>query len=366
MKKNKIITIVLVWLAAINLSAQQVEVPFTNEFWDFSNAQYDLQDYEGKPSLLLQSGFVFIKDLALLNGTIEVDINFSGLRNFPGLGFRMVDPNNFENFYVRPHQSGNSDANQYTPVFNGLSGWQLYHGSKYATAINYEFNQWHHLKIEVAGTEAKIYFDDMDKPLLVIDELLRTPEAGSVILSTRTNVHFANLKYQKSSNTTSGKSYQVADIKGLIKSWELAEIQPKEYLHEVDQLTSSHLKGLTWSEQQVESSGVLNISRYLKINQDQNTAIVRLKVKSDRRQIKQLKLGYSDFVKVFVNGQATYAGTTQFRTRDYRYLGTIGFFDAVYLPLKKGQNEIILVVSENFGGWGLQAAMEDQTGVIFN
>ena len=29
---------------------------------------------------------------------------------------------------MRPHQVGNPDAIQYTPVFNGLSAWQLYHG----------------------------------------------------------------------------------------------------------------------------------------------------------------------------------------------------------------------------------------------
>jgi len=38
----------------------------------------------------------------------------------------------FEHFYIRPHQSGNPDANQYTPVFNGVSAWQLYHGALYA------------------------------------------------------------------------------------------------------------------------------------------------------------------------------------------------------------------------------------------
>jgi hypothetical protein len=203
----------------------------------------------------------------------------------------------------------------------------------------------------------------MERPVLEIDELLRTPQAGSMVLTTRTNVHFANFKYTKANTNALAKTYEIADVKGLIEEWELSNIQEKDFLHDQHNISPTHLKDLDWTTQRVESSGLLNIARYLKISPEKNTAVVRLKVKSDRRQTKEMILGYSDYVKVFVNGQAVYSGTNQFRTRDYRYLGTIGFFDAAYLPLKKGQNEIILVVSENFGGWGLQATLEDRTGI---
>ena len=45
-------------------------------------------------------------------------------------------------------------------------------------------------------------------------------------------------------------------------------------------------------------------------------------------------------------------------SRDYRFLGTIGYFDAVYLQLKKGRNDLWIAVSENFGGWGIKAKLE--------
>ena len=44
-------------------------------------------------------------------------------------------------------------------------------------------------------------------------------------------------------------------------------------------------------------------------------------------------------------------------------LGTIGFFDELYLPFKKGENEIWMAVSEDFGGWGLLAKLENLDGV---
>ena len=58
-----------------------------------------------------------------------------------------------------------------------------------------------------------------------------------------------------------------------------------------------------------------------------------------------------------------YEGQRQFMSRDYRYLGTIGFFDAVHLPLKKGKNELVIAVSETFGGWGIQGEFEDMEGI---
>jgi sugar lactone lactonase YvrE len=41
-----------------------------------------------------------------------------------------------------------------------------------------------------------------------------------------------------------------------------------------------------------------------------------------------------------------------YQQRDPSFLGIIGLFDAVYLPLKQGDNELMLAVFESFGGWG--------------
>ena len=59
-------------------------------------------------------------------------------------------------------------------------------------------------------------------------------------------------------------------------------------------------------------------------------------------------------------------GDNGYRSRDYRYLGTIGFFDSVTLPLKEGRNEVVIAVSESFGGWGLQASLESFEGLTLS
>jgi hypothetical protein len=84
---------------------------------------------------------------------------------------------------------------------------------------------------------------------------------------------------------------------------------------------------------------------------------------STQAQTVRLRFGFSDLVRTYLNGQVLYSGDNTYRSRDYRYLGTIGFFDEIYLPLQAGRNHLLFAVAENFGGWGLQATLEDAEGV---
>jgi hypothetical protein len=68
-------------------------------------------------------------------------------------------------------------------------------------------------------------------------------------------------------------------------------------------------------------------------------------------------------VTVLLNGRPLYSGDDAYQSRDYRFLGSIGWYDSVYLPLVEGRNELVMAVSEAFGGWGVQAKLEDLDGV---
>jgi len=43
----------------------------------------------------------------------------------------------------------------------------------------------------------------------------------------------------------------------------------------------------------------------------------------------------------------------------------MGYYDAVYLPLKKDENEIQVALTEKMGGWGLKARLMDMSGINF-
>jgi len=87
-----------------------------------------------------------LKNVSLEDGSIEADIGFPQARSFTVFLVRMQDMNNYESFYLQPHQSGNPDAIQYTPEFNGKMGFQLYYDEGYDGAFNFKFNEWHHIK----------------------------------------------------------------------------------------------------------------------------------------------------------------------------------------------------------------------------
>ena len=85
----------------------------------------------------------------------------------------------------------------------------------------------------------------------------------------------------------------------------------------------------------------------------------RTTIASDREEVKKLAIGYSDDVSVFLNGRILYRGRSAQAFRDPRFLGIVSpENDAVYLPLRKGKNELVLALSELGGGWGFVCRLE--------
>ena len=64
-----------------------------------------------------------------------------------------------------------------------------------------------------------------------------------------------------------------------------------------------------------------------------------------------------------LNGKPIYRGNNKWRSRGYRYLGTTGLFDSIYLNLKKGENILLMAVSEDFGGWLITGRIEEISGL---
>ena len=90
-----------------------------------------MEIYKGQESLVFHDGLALVKGTAgFINGIIELDIAIPANWGFSGPVWRVQDLDNYEEFYLRHHQSGNEDANQYSPVYNGLAGWQLYYSAE--------------------------------------------------------------------------------------------------------------------------------------------------------------------------------------------------------------------------------------------
>jgi len=342
-------------------------VPFDDERWRITAAESELVDYLGNAALRIKGGTAVLTDADVSNGLIEFDIAVSEERGFAGLIFRVQDDHNFEHFYIRPHQSGNPDANQYTPVFDDVSGWQLYYGEKYAAPVSYRFDEWMHVKIIFAGSKLSVYIDS-DEPVLRVDDLKRDDVSGAIGVHSAnfSAVHFANFKFTALADAYEfphRATAQEQPPQGLVTSWLVSDAFDSAVLDGANSLESELRGERTWTELWTEENGVVNLARVQGIQQGKNTVFAAVALNSDKAQSKELVFGYSDAARVYLNGTLIYKGTNDYQSRDYRYLGTIGLFDSVVLPLVKGDNEVWIAVSESFGGWGVMAEIPDREGL---
>ncbi len=362
-------------------------IPFNTDQWEINAQAYLLDAYKGEQSIYLKNGRAWLKEVDFQNGIIEFDILMEERRSFSGVIFRIEqEGQHYEEIYLRSHLNGMPDAMQYTPVYNRNSAWQLYHdqgagvndgtigwkmepNGGYNTLFNYPYGRWFHLKLVVSGTRADLYLDNQEKPVLQIRELKRGLSKGSIgIRSGLGATHFANFSYQATDEIMLD---ELADSKakeeniGIIPHWLISNSVKENDLVDNYQLNPAILQNQAWNRLEAEPTGLINISKLHPRNREKSTVLAKVLIQSDKTQVKRMDFGYSDRAYIFCNNQILYSGNNDYRSRDYRYLGTIGYFDAVYLPLNKGQNELIIAVAETFGGWGIQAKLADMEGISY-
>ena len=119
-----------------------------------------------------------------------------------------------------------------------------------------------------------------------------------------------------------------------------------------------------WTQAGVEENGILNIARFGRKTAETNTVLLKLNLQTALATTRLFNSGHSDRVRIYVNGKQQCYGNAQWRSRDHRFLGTVGLHDAVPLHLNAGNNEIIAAVSESFGGWGFIGQIEDREGLV--
>jgi len=338
-------------------------VPFDDERWTIEGDEKEQVEYLGQQALWLKGAAAVLRELDIPNGLVEFDVAVSKARGFAGLVFRLQDERNFEHFYIRPHQSGNPDANQYTPVFGGVSGWQLYYGADYAAPVQYRFDEWMHVKVIYAGSKAEIYIDS-DEPVLRVNDLKRGDRDGAIGLnvSNYAGAHFANFRYARLADgfalPDSGPAAQEM-APGMIASWQVSDAFDEASIANLAVLGQKELSARRWTALEAEPSGVANLARVQGVVDGRNTVFACYDMVAERAGFRTLDFGYSDKARVYLNGKLIYSGDNTYMSRDYRYLGTIGLFDSVLLSLEPGRNEICIAVTEAFGGWGVTGRLSN-------
>jgi sugar lactone lactonase YvrE len=343
------------------ITAQLHAVDFASDRWQLVDAT--IHSRLGRTCL---SGAALLPDVVFEDGVIAVDLLTTGARSYPGLIFRMQSGSDYERFYIRPHRAGlYPDALQYTPVINGIAGWQLYNGEGYTAGAEIPENQWIHLKLEVHGSQARVYLDDAPEPALAIHHLEHGASSGTVGVygPNDETACFANFTYRPDDTLVFPDPPAVTAPPGVITDWEVSRSYKAQQVNRNQYPGFYAIFGADWQRVTTDPAGRVDIAKRTPRTQGgPDLVLARTTVSSERNQAVTLSFGYSDEVDLFLNGHKVFSGNSSYQYRDPSFLGIMGLHDAVVLPLKKGLNEIFLMVTETFGGWGFMAAVQGEVG----
>jgi hypothetical protein len=226
----------------------------------------------------------------------------------------------------------------------------------------------------------KAFVNDMSRPALVVPELEGWRDSGYISLTG--NVIYANLVIKP------GFTEDVSPLPGYnsayndtryIKKWVVStpidfalgkEVRmplPGAY----GKIVASDLPDSTtkWSEVTAESRNIVNLTRKFGSVPDDGRRLVWLKtiIQSSKIQERELSLGFSDEVWVFINGQILHVDKNYFGTPSQKLSKGRCIIEntRIKLPLKEGQNEIMIGLANYFYGWGIIARLDDTDGIIF-
>jgi hypothetical protein len=165
----------------------------------------------GPPGLDDAGRFAIIPRSSFQDGTIEV--NLSGdtapdappeLRGFVGIAFRVaMERSQFECFYLRPKNGRSDDQLQRNHSVQYISipgfSWQKLRSQSpgnYESYVDLVPGQWTHLKIQVAGSRARLYVNGAEQPTLIVNDLKQSSVNGAIALwvGPGTIAHFSDLR----------------------------------------------------------------------------------------------------------------------------------------------------------------------------
>lgn len=361
-------------LCAVPLpAAAQESIGFDDPAWVIEGEGATIESYLGRPALRLRTGSARLPEVEFENGTIEFEFSSSGRRSFVGVRFRMETERDSEYIYFRPHNAGQWDAMQYTPVDRGQTAWQLFSGEGYGAAVAIPPDRWIHVRVEVAGSRAEVFVDRSASPVLTVTDLKRGRSRGAVGLFSlfpgsgpgdHNPTAFTGFSIiPRAVEASYNRRTPPPTGSGLIGSW---SVHPPFSTPEKPMIEAPRdgIDPTQWFQVDSEASGIVNFATVASLPAGGGTILARVFIHSERPQVKKLNFGFSDRAVLFLNGAPLFSGDNTYRTRSPRYLGIMTVdHEAIYLSLQEGDNELLFAVSEAFGGWGVIARFEDRGGI---
>ncbi len=362
-KMPKIIAFLL--LSVSTASAQKIDF---NSGWEIKGPGSGVQSYLGRNALRLSTGNAYRRDVRLKDGTIELDVATTGGRSFFYVQFRMESDGGLR----RDLSSAPQDrTRRRAPVQPGLPGreqlaalpWRRRHGAR--------------------GHPAKRMAAREDHPRRTACRDLRRRREGAAALGTearaagRGRLHCASELRPAGWSGGGDELRERGDPRGRQRlrfsrhgRGARGPLRNRPKMARLRALRHSGRSGarapaqLPAGKSSRPSPPVFSSSCATSAGPSAESARPCWRRRSSnpaRKRESRFISAISDEVTVFLNGAPLFAADDSYSFDRPRREGLIGLDQAtVYLPLRAGKNELVLAVTDVFGGWGLMGQLERQ------
>ncbi len=365
-------------------SSKALSFPMTEKHWIPKNDNVQFMDYKSTKAVRSSNDNPFeilLKDMEFSTGTIEYDVELKG-RGFPGINFHLDETTgNSEVYYLRYFgqlSPLSRTTMQYAAFMDGVNLWDL--TDEYQAAAALTENTWNHIKLVISENQMKVYVNNMDRAALQVPVLEGLTKTGKISLNG--NVIYANFKItpNETEDVAQGIGYDPTyNDPNYLRKWEVQE--PIDFATGKDPMQQiSTSPGVvidkayfdtsnSWKGIKAKHRGMVNLTERFGATETGKRRLTWLRTTftSDREQEKLLRMGFSDEVWVFINGQPLH--------QNKNYYGSPGMKEPrgrctldntkFKVPLKEGENEILIGLSNYFFGWGLIARWDDTAGLQY-
>lgn len=357
----------------------------SDAYWEYEPGKVEFIEHRSSTVARGKNGGYFImtlKDHLFKDGTIEFDMELEGM-GFPGINFRMSeDLLEGENFYIRSFGAVSPlkrTTLQYATVIDSMSTWDL--TDEYQAGAKILQKGFNHIKLVVNGKQMRVYVNDMEKPAMHVPNLEGRQEKGLIQLSG--NVIYSN--FSIAPNETEDLSPEpgydpTSNDPHYIRNWKVS--RPMDFPFGKDlafqipsmygEVNQSDLPDstMTWSPIEAENRALVNLSRKFGLKRGGGRRLVWIKtnVHATKEQNKNVKMGFSDEIWVLLNGELIKVDKNYYGTPSQKYpIGRCTLDNTSFsLPLKEGNNELLVAVGNFFFGWGIIARFDDTEGLTLD
>ena len=253
-------------------------------------------------------------------------------------------------------------------MVQGVNYWDL--SFPYQTGASFKGGgEWNHVRLVVRDRQLLAYVNDMERPALYVPIMDGLPGAGRIAVDGKVWVADLTVTPDATPGLQAGAGYdpEYNDVRYL-RDWEMTA--PVDFAQGREP-TGGDLPDstATWQPIAAEHHGMVNLSRPHGATPQGERRIVWLRTTLTAREATEriLNLGVSDEAYLYLNGAPLTVVKNPYGAPGMLAPGGRATPEnaTVKLPLREGDNELLIGLTNYFFGWGLVARLDDGGGLRY-